>query len=196
MLRVSDAERQVVQEFLRRHHLDGRLTVDEFDERCGRAQAAVTRADLEAVQADLPRLGSAAPARAEPAPVPPGPVPVPPGPVSWHRGSLPFAERIDMAGPAEDALERTVHHIAPAMAHCRYELVASTPTWLEFVRRRRPAWTILVAILLFPFGLFALLHREERRVTVLIDRGPGGCTITARGEAPLPVRQAFAELRA
>ena len=34
-------------------------------------------------------------------------------------------------------------------------------------------------------------------MTVLIERGAGGaCTVTARGEAPLPVRQAFAGLRA
>jgi hypothetical protein len=191
MLRVSDAERQVAQELLRRHHLDGRLTVDEFDDRCGRAQAAVTRADLDAVQADLPPLTAAPPARLETEHAA-----APPGPVSWKRGSQPFAERIDLAGPADDALERTVHHIAPAMAHCGYELIASTATWLEFVRRRRPVWTILVAIFLFPIGLIALVHREERRVTVLLERGPGGCTITARGEAPLPVRQAFAELRA
>jgi hypothetical protein len=187
MLRVSDAERQAAQEFLRRHHLDGRLTVEELEERAGRAQAAVTRADLAALQADLPPLGAASTMT-----TPAARSPATPG---LRRGTVPFTERIQLAEDPDEAFEETVRRLAPAMARCGYELAASTGTWLEFVRTRRPAWTILVAIFVFPIGLIALIHRDERRVTVLLERrSGGGCTVVAHGEAPLAVRQAFADL--
>ncbi len=38
--RASDAERDRVADALRRHHADGRLSTDEFEERTGRAYAA------------------------------------------------------------------------------------------------------------------------------------------------------------
>lgn len=58
-LRVSDAERERVVDFLRENALVGRLTHDELDERIGLAYAAVTRGDLERLIGDLPRGGAA-----------------------------------------------------------------------------------------------------------------------------------------
>ena len=52
--RVGDEERAQVVEVLRRHTTDGRLTLDEFSERVGRALAAQSRGDLDQVMADLP----------------------------------------------------------------------------------------------------------------------------------------------
>src|SRR5690349_13015516 len=57
-LRVSDAERERVVDFLRENALVGRLTHDELDERIGLAYAAVTRGDLERLIGDLPRGGA------------------------------------------------------------------------------------------------------------------------------------------
>jgi Domain of unknown function (DUF1707) len=54
--RIGDAERDAAGAELRAHHLAGRLDDEEFEERLGLAQAARTRADLEAVNADLPAL--------------------------------------------------------------------------------------------------------------------------------------------
>jgi hypothetical protein len=54
-LRVSDAERERVVDFLRENALVGRLDHDELDERIGLAYAAVTRGDLERLIGDLPR---------------------------------------------------------------------------------------------------------------------------------------------
>jgi hypothetical protein len=61
-LRASDAEREHHAELLREHAAQGRLTVDELDERLDRVYAARTHAELAPVVADLP------------APVPPRPV--------------------------------------------------------------------------------------------------------------------------
>ncbi|RIQ32491.1 DUF1707 SHOCT-like domain-containing protein [Jiangella rhizosphaerae] len=63
--RVSDAEREKVAERIRAAAADGRLGLDELDDRLGSALAARTRGDLDAVVADLGDDGAARPA-AEP----------------------------------------------------------------------------------------------------------------------------------
>jgi hypothetical protein len=53
-MRVGDAEREAVASQLREHYADGRLTLDELNERIDQAFAARTRADLDALMRDLP----------------------------------------------------------------------------------------------------------------------------------------------
>ena len=53
-VRVSDAERDAVAAQLREHYAQGRLSLDELNERLDRAFASRTRADLHAVTSDLP----------------------------------------------------------------------------------------------------------------------------------------------
>jgi hypothetical protein len=48
-LRASDADREQFVEALRRHHAEGRLTVEELTERTERAYAARTLGDLDAL---------------------------------------------------------------------------------------------------------------------------------------------------
>lgn len=55
-VRASNAERERVIETLHRHAADGRLTMEEFEERVGEALAAITRADLDPVLRELPLL--------------------------------------------------------------------------------------------------------------------------------------------
>ena len=65
-LRVSDTDRERVVEELRAHAGDGRLDVDELEERTSAALAAKTLAEVHAVKADLPsRRGRRSPARSE-----------------------------------------------------------------------------------------------------------------------------------
>src|SRR5580704_8005187 len=67
-IRVSDADRERVTARLREHYAEGRLSVDELDDRVSAALGARTFGDLRRVMVDLP----------EPALAPPG-GPVPPG---------------------------------------------------------------------------------------------------------------------
>lgn len=60
-LLASDAERDHVVEQLRRHAADGRLTMDEFEQRVTEALAARTRGDLDPVLRELPPLAPAKP---------------------------------------------------------------------------------------------------------------------------------------
>lgn len=54
-MRAGDKERQQVVEQLGKHMGEGRLTVEEFDERVIRAHASVYLDELPALTADLPR---------------------------------------------------------------------------------------------------------------------------------------------
>src|SRR5215211_1029020 len=54
-MRAGDKDRQRVVEQLGKHFGEGRLTVEEFDERVVRAHASVYLDELPALTADLPR---------------------------------------------------------------------------------------------------------------------------------------------
>ena len=58
-IRVGDAERESVAAQLREHYGDGRLTLDELNERLDQTFAARTYSELNAVTTDLPRNGDA-----------------------------------------------------------------------------------------------------------------------------------------
>lgn len=55
-MRAADSDRQAVVDRLRRAHDDGRLTLEEFDERTRTAYTARTYADLMLLTADLPNV--------------------------------------------------------------------------------------------------------------------------------------------
>jgi Domain of unknown function (DUF1707)/Cell wall-active antibiotics response 4TMS YvqF len=59
-LRVSDHDREQVAELLRQAAGDGRLTLDELDDRLAQAYAAKTFGDLEPLTDDLPAAGTGA----------------------------------------------------------------------------------------------------------------------------------------
>jgi hypothetical protein len=66
-LRASDADRERVAEVLREAAGDGRLTMDELDERLDAVYAAKTYAELEPITHDLPDAGTAAAPAVRPA---------------------------------------------------------------------------------------------------------------------------------
>jgi hypothetical protein len=68
-LRAADTDRQAAATRLGQHMSDGRLTVEEYDERLAAAYAARTYGDLDALFTDLPTAAPPAPARStHPAP--------------------------------------------------------------------------------------------------------------------------------
>src|ERR1700689_2767074 len=54
-LGVGDADREATAAQLREHYADGRLTLDELNERLDQTFAAKTKADLNTVMRDLPQ---------------------------------------------------------------------------------------------------------------------------------------------
>ena len=63
-----------------------------------------------------------------------------------------------------------------------------------FTRTRRPVWTFALAVLVFPFGLLALLYTEERHVAIELQPTGGGTVVTAAGVAPPELPDAFRRL--
>jgi len=63
-LRIGDAERDMTTRQLRECFAQGRLTMDEFNDRLGKALAATTQPELDRLTHDLP------PTRPSPAPLP------------------------------------------------------------------------------------------------------------------------------
>lgn len=87
-MRASDVDREAAVALLKDHHAEGRLSLDEFDERIGAAYAAVTLGELARLISDLPppiRLEyDVALLRGQRTPVAPPPAPSPPRtPTSW-----------------------------------------------------------------------------------------------------------------
>jgi hypothetical protein len=167
---------------LRDAHAEGRLTVEELDERTAAAYGAVTRGELAALIDDLP---GTEPERVE----------------RPSRRKLPrmpgrAAFTVSWRGPPDprragaDVLELLV----PAFFSYGYELVERTPDRLVLERRYQPGWTILLAIFLFPLGLLALLARGSEIVTIDLASRDGYTLAVAQGVAPRKIRRALAEL--
>lgn len=55
-MRVGDPERERAAATLRKHYVEGRLTLEELTDRTGRALTAGSRADLRSALSDLPLL--------------------------------------------------------------------------------------------------------------------------------------------
>ncbi|MEU3019632.1 MULTISPECIES: DUF1707 domain-containing protein [unclassified Nocardiopsis] len=81
-LRISDTERDQVAEILREAAGEGRLDLDELDERLGAVYAAKTYADIQPIVADLPAGAGSFGAAPASAPSPGGLAPRTPGPLS------------------------------------------------------------------------------------------------------------------
>lgn len=86
-IRASDADRQRIVDLLGEHHVDGRLTQGEFEERIQAAYTATTLGDLARLMRDLPRMQ----APTEPTPEPHHRPDAPPTACSAHTGRGPFA---------------------------------------------------------------------------------------------------------
>ena len=182
-LRASDADREDVVERLGSHHLAGRLTTEELEDRVARAHAAVTVADLEALQEDLPDIARPPAPRAAGSTFPHIP------------GHVSFSQRGELAVAVEQAREEALVHLLPALANHGYHLVDSTERTLTFAGSHRPVWTYVVAVLVFPLGLLALLHTRPHWLTIEFRaRGPAHSVMVAHGVASLPVRRMFARL--
>jgi hypothetical protein len=179
-MRASDRERESALAVLRMAAAEGRLSVEELDERTAAAYGAATRGELDALLDDIPRPApESAPAQRRRPRFP---------------GRTSFRARWRAPVPRAQAAEDLLEYVMPPLRTYGYELVQQTPEWLVFERRMRPAWTVLIAVIVFPIGLLALLHTERERIAIeLIDRGED-TSIVATGSAPLRIRRAMLEL--
>lgn len=176
-LRASDAEREAAVRALRTAAEEGRLDTDELEERVAAAYAAKTRGELTALMQDLPS------GRALSVP-PPSQLPHTPGLIArWH---APL--------PLDQATADLMRFVGPPLHAYGYRLVSSSRTQLQFERTHRPTWTVIVAVVLFPLGLLALLHTERDVITLSATDHGASTTIVAAGNAPPGLRHALSGL--
>jgi hypothetical protein len=176
--RASDSEREDAVAVLRQAAAEGRLSLDELDERTSAAYGAATRGELARVLDDLPAKAPAGRAHKRPR----------------FPGRTGFTVRWRAPARPEEAGQDLLEFVAPPMRAYGYELVEQTPERLVFERRYHPVWTFAVALFVFPLGLVALLHTADERITIeLLPRGED-TLVLAQGTAPLRIRRALAEL--
>jgi Domain of unknown function (DUF1707) len=185
VVRASDEDRERVVAALKEHCAAGRLTIEELPDRVERAYAATTLIELAELTYDLPgRLPVRRHRTQRPARRPRMP------------GVAPFTEVVEFDRPVTEVETEALREIAPRLVRYGFELVHTARPHLVFERSERPVWTIVVAIVAFPFGLLALLHTRTSRVQLTFDELRENRTrLTIHGSAPLAVRRAFAELR-
>jgi hypothetical protein len=180
-MRASDAERDEVADASARHAHTGASEISELGERVEAAYGARTVRELEALVADLPAtLPVRRPARPRRRP--------------WIPGNRSFAERMAVSSPRNRVIEQVLTALAPLFVARGYALVSNTERLVVFEQDRRPAWTILVAVFVFPIGLLALTHKRSSRIVVAFTDEADGTEIAAYGWAPLGMRRGLAEL--
>ena len=178
-LRASDADRERTVAALRHHASVGRLSLEELDARSEQAYAAGTLSDLAALQSDLPALASRPLRRHHGSPGP-----------GWRS----FTARWHSPVGAELTMAELIAHLAPQIQARGFDLIQRADDRLRFERRRRPAWTFVVAVLIPVLGWFALLHKEMVRITIDVAETDRGTQLVASGVAPRALRRTFGEL--
>lgn len=184
-MRAGDADRERVAAKLRAHCVDGRITLEELDQRLQGVMAARTIRELAGFVDDLPAIRMASEERRTTRRARVGPP-----------GILPFTRRLTVPASRSRTRDTALDTIAPALNSFGYELVDRSAEALVFERRSKSGGRIAVAVLLFPLGLLALLGagRRERIVISFEGRGAQKTNMTIHGSASRRVRRAFANL--
>lgn len=192
-LRASDEERDHVAASLAVHWRAGRIDLQTFDERASRAYAAETLRELATLVADLPALPGDATGRPT---RPPAATPAAERRRRWLLpGYRPFREEVVLRAGRERTFDDALRHIVPKLALAGYHLVHSErPGLLRFSHKTSPDWALPITILTFGAGIFTYALQVEKPLTILLLDDPDGTRLIAFGDAPRPVRAAFATL--
>jgi hypothetical protein len=184
-MRAADVDREKVADELRIHCVDGRITLEELDQRLQGVMSALTIRELAEFVCDLPTIVVRSERDVAESRVRVGPP-----------GVLPFTRRFVVPASLERTQDVTLDTIAPALNSHGYELISQSAGGLVFERRSRSGGRIVAAVLFFPLGLLALIGRRERgRIVISFEgRGASKTNTTVHGTASRNVRKAFAQL--
>ncbi len=167
-VRVGDADRDAIAAQLREHYADGRLTLEELNERLDQAFAARTKADLNTVMRDLPQAaGMPYGGTARQGPAWPGPMGTKPGQDNGN-GGWGNANGGWNGGQRPRGFGNT---FAPLMGLIWFLLILGSVFAFGFGRGERP----LVIVLIFAaLALFRRLFGLGTRRRYGGPRGPRG----------------------
>ena len=180
-MRISDADRHRVAEVLREAAGEGRLDLDELDERLGLAFAAKTYADLVPITADLHVVH-------------PAPAPRPTGPPLPRVGGVPAAEHTSSIAIMGECKRRGVWSVPPH--HAAFALMGSITLDLREAVLAGPETVINASAImgdvkvLVPAHVHAVVDGTpimgdygQGKDKVPADLGPGSPTVRVRGLA-------------
>jgi len=142
VIRASDSDREHAVEALRGQYAEGRLTLEEFDERTSAAYAAKTWTDLRELTSDLPVRLSFGPASAAAAPGPGAGAPGAwgqrwPGARAWRFVPLLPILVVWVAAAGAGAWSHTRGHYFPFFPVVPLTIVGSVFAWRWLLSRHR-----------------------------------------------------------
>lgn len=146
-VRIGTAEREQALSALADHHTAGRLDADEFEDRRGRANDAVTRGDLTALFTDLPggKPAFGASPSTVAAPLPSGSTPVP-----MNRDERRAQRRGDRANGIRGGQQNKWRGVVALSPFVALALFFITKSWL---------WFLLVPVSGIVYGM--IVHDED-----------------------------------
>lgn len=181
-LRISDADRHKVAELLRQAAGEGRIDLDELDERLEATYQAKTYGDLVPITADLPTAGGAAPA-----PVPPPTGPTSGSPAVRYSGAIAIMSETKRTGvwlvEAEQTAVAVLGSVVLDLREAQFEsheVVITANAVLGEVQVVVDAGTTVILE-----GVGVMGEFSEQRPKVPYDAERGGPVVRVRGFAML-----------
>jgi hypothetical protein len=105
-----------------------------------------------------------------------------------------FSREVTAERRREAVLTDAHQAVTVPLARHGYALDSQTDASLIYVCTYRPWYVILIAIVLFPIGLLALLHVERAYITITFEQDGGTTHMVMSGEGSKKVREAFETL--
>jgi hypothetical protein len=168
-VRVGDADRDAIAAQLREHYADGRLTLEELNERLDQAFAAKTKADLNTVMRDLPQ--AARPTAGMPYGGTAWQGPASPGPMAPRPGQEDYGNGGWGGGQGSQRPRGFGNAFAPLMGLIGFLLILGSAFAFGFGGGDRPLTIVLIFAAL---ALFRRLFGLGRRRRYGGPRGPKG----------------------
>ena len=171
-VRVGDADREAIAAQLREHYADGRLTLDELNERLDQTFAAKTKADLNTVMRDLPQ--AARPAAGMPYGGTAWQGPAWPGPMAPRPGQEDYGHGGRGDGQGSQRPRGFGNAFAPLMGLIWFLLILGSAFAFGFGGGERPLAIVLIFAALALFRRLFGLGRRRRYGGPRGPRGPRG----------------------
>jgi len=86
---------------------------------------------------------------------------------AWRARRVDFVYQVPVGGEPDAVADQVFDRLIPVLVKDGYAMVAQGGHTTVFEHRFFPAWTVVVAILLFPLGLIALLARGREEVVIV-----------------------------
>jgi hypothetical protein len=86
-------------------------------------------------------------------------------------------------GTPEEVRQTHIPNLTTSFASVGYQLATQSNELFTYQNRHTPAWAIVLAIILFPIGLFFLFAKEDRAVTLSLAPGEEGVLVALGGNA-------------